>query len=426
MVYDENDAYSRANDPIYDKNLNSSIAVGGVLEMILNTQIPSGFSTGLFNGTETPQRTKFLNVNLVNNTATNNGDELVGANGNAFTLDCTVFLTNFKSWNKITFEGTGLSNIGLVLKDENNTTIRSITNGEDLTSYIIDKTRLKIVVSFTGACTITNIILGVNTKKYDNNNLINLPTQQIIGLEDWKTGVEEDLETVSIGTSNIQNGSVTNDKIASNAVTTAKISDSNVTTSKLADNAVTTPKITDNNITTSKINDKSVTTSKINDNAVTNTQLANNSVNSSNIIDGSIVNADINDNALIALSKIATDNLTLVGSGSWVDNPTHPMGDFTVKQYMFNNLNVMLTVVTFRGREPTQLDFKESYSNVLPIAPKTVLACWGENKRGTVDSGLVDTNCSWSVYKGSKNVTFIYYQGSLRILSWDFFMLSIQ
>lgn len=426
MSYDGKDAYSRANDPIYEKNLNSSIAVGGALEMILNTQIPSGFSTGLFNSVETPQRSKFLNVNLVNNTATNNGDEIVGATGNGFTLDCSVFLTNFKSWNKITFEGTGLSNISLVLKDENNTTIRSIINGEDLTSYIIDKTRLKIVVSFTGACTITNIILGVNTKKYDNNDLINLPTQQIIGLEDWKTGVEEDLETVSIGTSNLQNGSVTNDKIASNAVTTAKISDSNVTTSKLADNAVTTPKITDNNITTSKINDKSVTTSKINDNAVTNTQLANNSVNSSNIIDGSIVNADINDNALIALSKIATDNLTLLASGSWVDNPITPLYDFTVKQYMFNNLNVMLTVVTFRGREGTRLDFKESYSNVLPIAPKTVLACWGENKRTTVDSGLVNTNCSWSVNNNSKNVTFMYLQGSIHTLSWDFFMLSIQ
>lgn len=417
MSYDENDAYSRANDPIYDKNLNSSIAVGGVLEMILNTQIPSGFSTGLFNGTETPQRTKFLNVNLVNNTATNNGDELVGANGNAFTLDCTVFLTNFRSWNKITFEGTGLSNIGLVLKDENNTTIRSITNGEDLTSYIIDKTRLKILVNFTGDCTITNIILGVNTKKYDNNNLINLPSNQIIGLEDWKTGVEEDLETVSIGTSNLQNGSVTNDKIASNAVTSSKINDGSIVTSKLADNSITTPKITDNNITTSKINDKAITTSKINDNAVTNTQLANDSVGSSNIINNSIMDADINTNALISLSKIAKDNLTLVAS------KTEDI--FTIQQYMFSNNNLMLTIVKERV-EYSNIRGIETYNNFLPIAPKTVIALWSANARIGVDSAWANTNANWSVSNNSTNITLRTYQGTAGPLLWDFFMLSIQ
>lgn len=416
MSYDENDAYSRANDPIYDKNLNSSIAVGGVLEMILNTQIPSGFSTGLFNGTETPQRTKFLNVNLVNNTSTNNGDELVGANGNAFTLDCTVFLTNFKSWNKITFEGTGLSNIGLVLKDENNTTIRSITNGEDLTSYIIDKTRLKIVVSFTGACTITNIILGVNTKKYDNNNLINLPSNQIIGLEDWKTGVEEDLETVSIGTSNLQNVSVTNDKIASNAVTSSKISDTNVTTSKLADNSITTPKITDNNITTSKINDKAITTSKINDNAVTNTQLANDSVNSSNIIDGSIVNADINTNALISLSKLEMDNITLIS--------TYARYEYSVFQYGFNNNDLMLTIVKYRDSGSSQTQYIFNESNILPIAPKKVLMLWGQNQRDVIDVAFGNTECNWLVNDNSKNATFRINQGSSHTLSWDFYMIS--
>ncbi|MEA4956859.1 hypothetical protein SDC9_07404 [bioreactor metagenome] len=417
MSYNENDAYSRANDPIYDKNLNSSIAVGGVLEMILNTQIPSGFSTGLFNGTETPQRTKFLNVNLVNNTSTNNGDELVGANGNAFTLDCTVFLTNFKSWNKITLEGTGLSNIGLVLKDENNTTIRSITNGEDLTSYIIDKTRLKIVVSFTGACTITNIILGVNTKKYDDNNLINLPSNQIIGLDDWKTQIETDLENVSIGTSNLETGSVTNDKIASNAVTTAKISDSNVTTSKLADNSITTSKITDNSITTSKINDKAITTSKINDNAVTNTQLANDSVTSSKIANDTIVNADINTNALISLSKIAKDNLTLVASQT---------GDiFTIQQYMFSNNNLMLTIVKERV-DYSNIQGTETYNNFLPIAPKTVIALWSANARTGVDSAWANTNANWSVSNNSTNITLRTYQGTPGPLLWDFFMLSIQ
>ncbi len=141
------------------------------------------------------------------------------------------------------------------------------------------------------------------------------------------------------------------------------------------------------------------------------------------------ISLDINDLTFdnpISLDKIAIDNLTLKGSNSWVDNPVVPMYDFNVKQYMFKNLNIMLTVVTLRGRESTKLDFKESYSNVLPIAPKTVLACWGENKRTTVDSGLVNTNCSWSVNNNSKNVTFIYYQGSIHTLSWDFFMLSIQ
>ena len=416
MSYNNNDAYSRVNDAVYDKNLNNSIAVGGVLEMILNTQIPSRFSTGLFNNTETSQRVQFLDVNLVNNTATNNNSNITGVSGNGFTLECDVILSNFKSWNKVKFEGTGVNNLSITLKDKDNNTLRNIINGENLTEYIIDKTSLKIVVSFTGNCTINNIILGVNTRKYDNNNSIMLPTSQINGLDEWKTGIEEDINNISIATSNLQTGAVTENKIGTGAVTENKIGTGAVTENKIADNSVKTNKINDNAITTPKINNKAVTTAKINDNAVTQTQLANSSVGSENIIDNSIMNSDINSNALIALSKIEKDNITLLGSTT--------IAGLTVNQYGFNNNNLMLTTAKWRGSFATQTQDTILVNNLLPVASGAVLALWSSSQRSTGDIALANTNSNWLVNNNSKNATFRIYQGTNHTFAWDYFMLS--
>lgn len=61
-------------------------------------------------------------------------------------------------------------------------------------------------------------------------------------LDDIKSSIETFVNTTKLGASNIQAGSITEDKINDSAVTTAKISSSAVTTSKILDGAVTKAK----------------------------------------------------------------------------------------------------------------------------------------------------------------------------------------
>lgn len=72
-----------------------------------------------------------------------------------------------------------------------------------------------------------------------------------------------------VGTANITNHAVTEDKIAGGAITAYQLADAAVQTAKIADGAITTVKITDGAITTAKIADVAVTTAKLADGAVT-------------------------------------------------------------------------------------------------------------------------------------------------------------
>ena len=58
----------------------------------------------------------------------------------------------------------------------------------------------------------------------------------------------------SVGTSDLEDGSVIAAKIADSAITTAKLADSAITTAKLAASAITTAKVADGAITAAKIN----------------------------------------------------------------------------------------------------------------------------------------------------------------------------
>lgn len=78
----------------------------------------------------------------------------------------------------------------------------------------------------------------------------------------------------SVGTENITNHAVTEDKIAGGAVTAYQLADAAVQTAKIADKAITTVKITDGAITAAKIADVAVTTAKLADGAVTAAKLA--------------------------------------------------------------------------------------------------------------------------------------------------------
>lgn len=87
----------------------------------------------------------------------------------------------------------------------------------------------------------------------------------------------------SVGTANITNHAVTEDKIAGGAVTAYQLADAAVQTAKIADKAITTVKISDGAITTVKIADVAVTTAKIADGAVTAGKIAAGAIDSSKL-----------------------------------------------------------------------------------------------------------------------------------------------
>lgn len=86
-----------------------------------------------------------------------------------------------------------------------------------------------------------------------------------------------------VGTANITNYAVTEDKIARGAVTAYQLADAAVQTAKVADKAITTVKITDGAITAAKIADVAVTTAKLADGAVTAAKLAAGAIDSSKL-----------------------------------------------------------------------------------------------------------------------------------------------
>ena len=71
---------------------------------------------------------------------------------------------------------------------------------------------------------------------------------------------EVSLDTLggTIGTAQIADDAVDNDKIAANAVRAAQLSNNAVTTAKIADNAILTAKISNKNVTQAKIADDAV------------------------------------------------------------------------------------------------------------------------------------------------------------------------
>lgn len=86
-----------------------------------------------------------------------------------------------------------------------------------------------------------------------------------------------------VGTENITNYAVTEDKIARGAVTAYQLAEEAVQTAKISDGAVTTVKIADAAVTTAKLADGAVTTAKLADGAVTAAKLAAGAIDSSKL-----------------------------------------------------------------------------------------------------------------------------------------------
>lgn len=82
----------------------------------------------------------------------------------------------------------------------------------------------------------------------------------------------------SVGTENITNYAVTEDKIARGAVTAYQLADAAVQTDKIADGAITTAKIADVAVTTAKLADGAVTASKLAAGAIDSSKLQHSSM----------------------------------------------------------------------------------------------------------------------------------------------------
>lgn len=138
------------------------------------------------------------------------------------------------------------------------------------------------------------------------------------------------LATNAVGTSQLQDDAVTQDKIADDAVgsaqlaanavgsteiqtgavTTAKIGDDQVTRAKLADNSVGTEQIVDESIIAGKLAVGSVSQENLNAGSVGSSQIADATLMSNHFNDGVVMTAALADGAVVA-SKVADGSLTL-------------------------------------------------------------------------------------------------------------------
>ena len=123
------------------------------------------------------------------------------------------------------------------------------------------------------------------------------------------------IATGAVGTTKIDDLSITEGKIVSSAVTASKIATDAVTTAKIQDSAVTSAKIADGTIVNADINTSAaIAATKISGTAVT--QADTGTVTSTMIANGTIVDADINSAAAIDKTKISGTAITAGDTGT--------------------------------------------------------------------------------------------------------------
>jgi hypothetical protein len=122
---------------------------------------------------------------------------------------------------------------------------------------------------------------------------------------------------LSLGTANLQDGSVTTEKLANAAVTTIKIETGAITTERLAYEAVTNQRLAANAVSTAKIVDSAVTSDKIGISAVTPEKLSTGAVTTDKISTGAVTIDKIGNGAVTA-GKIANGAVTIdkIGNGA--------------------------------------------------------------------------------------------------------------
>lgn len=146
-------------------------------------------------------------------------------------------------------------------------------------------------------------------------------------------------KTDQLGTTQIADKAVTNEKLAEHAVDNSKLSPDSVSYDKIQNDAVITEKIQDNAVTTEKVEEKAITNTKLGDQSIdgrvvreasletkhfanesvttekvarksiTKDKLADNSVDASQVVDGSIGNAKLS-NESVTTEKIKDSSVT--------------------------------------------------------------------------------------------------------------------
>lgn len=139
----------------------------------------------------------------------------------------------------------------------------------------------------------------------------------------------EKLAEQSVGNSKLSQDSVSYDKIQNDAVITEKIQNGAVTTEKVKEKAITNPKLGDSsvdsrvlreeNVETKHLANESVTTDKLARKSITKEKIADDAVDTSQIINESIINSKLSkdavstekiQNASVTNEKMAKDSIT--------------------------------------------------------------------------------------------------------------------
>lgn len=113
----------------------------------------------------------------------------------------------------------------------------------------------------------------------------------------------------SVSYDKIQNGAVITEKILDNAVTTEKVEEKAITNSKLGDQSVDGRVVREASLETKHFANESVTTEKVARKSITKDKLADNSVDASQVVDGSIGNAKLSPDS-VTTEKIKDSSVT--------------------------------------------------------------------------------------------------------------------
>lgn len=113
----------------------------------------------------------------------------------------------------------------------------------------------------------------------------------------------------SVSYDKIQNDAVITEKIQDNAVTTEKVEEKAITNSKLGDQSVDGRVVREASLETKHFANESVTTEKVARKSITKDKLADNSVDASQVVDGSIGNAKLSPDS-VTTEKIKDSSVT--------------------------------------------------------------------------------------------------------------------
>ena len=180
-----------------------------------------------------------------------------------------------------------------------------------------------VVTSMIGTKQVTGARIADNTlenRNFSDNSIAGgrIQANTITGaVNDQNPGVAAGkLAYGTVGTVNLRDAAVTNDKLATNAVNGAKIANLSVSTGKLTNKAVTTAKLDDNAVTgaengqdttvaSGKLAYNTVGTVNLRDSAVTETKINDSAVSTDKIANNAVTGAENNQDTATAAGKLA-------------------------------------------------------------------------------------------------------------------------